>query len=368
MNSTSLEISVKEELFFATKPVVAQRGIHLDLKGLAPSFDRLLRLLEIFKVLNFQIILLEWEDMFPWTCDERFRNPHAYTRDEVGKLSERCEELGLRIIPLVQGLGHSENVLRISDYKELREVPNRTDVFHPMNPEAPALLARMVCDVLELFPHVTHFHLGGDEVFTLGQHPKSRAFIEENGIAALYLKQLELAFVALEKRNIRPMLWHDEVAQWDAEQIKVFSQKTDLVAWGYTGDPRDVSTYHHRLPHVDKLHSLGCTLWGATAYKGADGPKANLPDTHSRAAATLGWAEVSLTHELRACLPRVGAVMPVVAYKWHRLKERSIRWSILRVFSTMVSCRMQVWMHVFAYSTKSAKVLRSVSYKSFWLS
>ncbi|MBC2595968.1 family 20 glycosylhydrolase [Ruficoccus amylovorans] len=287
------------DLFHSDAPAVPFRGVHLDLKGLVPTFSRLLELLEVFHELRFQAVLVEWEDCFPWRCNERLRAPHAYTTEQVARFARRCEELELEIIPLVQALGHSENVLRLPEYEALREVPNRTDVFHPLNPQSPELVAAMVQDVIELLPQVKRFHLGGDEVYTLGKHPASEAFVQEQGIAALYLRQLEPSLKMLESRDVRPLLWHDEIVQWAPDQISAIADRVDLVVWGYTGDPRDNATYHYRLPHVEKLHALGCRLWAATAYKGADGPAANLPLTRDRAQATQGWAELTPRFQLQ---------------------------------------------------------------------
>lgn len=280
-------------------PVAPVRGVHLDLKGVPPTFPRLLELLSLFARLRFNAVLVEWEDMFPWKCDPRLRARGAYTPAHIRRFADVCSELGLEIIPLVQSLGHAENVLRLPGLEALREVADRTDVFHPLNPDAPEFVRRMVADVLALLPDVRRFHLGGDEVYTLGRHPASQAFLAEHGPAALYLRQLEPALAELETRGIRPLLWHDEFVGWEPGELARLAPRADLVVWGYTGDPRDPLTYHHRLPHVEKLHAAGCVLWAATAYKGADGPGANLPDTTRRQVATAAWAELTPRFQLQ---------------------------------------------------------------------
>lgn len=290
---------MEPNLFSNQASCPAKRGIHLDLKGLAPTFSRLLELVGLFEKLRFQCILVEWEDMFPWRCDKRLRNPNAYTEAQVVAFSKKCEACGLEIIPLVQSLGHAENVLRLPGNEALREVPGRTDVFHPLNPEASNMVKRMVEDVLNLIPSVDYFHLGGDEIFTLGQNPRTEDYLNKNGAAALYLLQLEPTLQLLETKSIRPMLWHDEIVQWENDQIRKISQRVDLVVWGYTGDPRIPETYHYRLPHVEKLSRLGSSLWGATAYKGADGPKANLTSARDREKATIGWANLAKDFDLK---------------------------------------------------------------------
>lgn len=286
-------------LFSSPVPVVPVRGVHLDLKGVPPTFPRLLSLISLFHHLRYNAVLIEWEDMFPWSCDPQLRAPNAYSPAQIRRLADLCAELDLEIIPLVQSLGHAENVLRLPAYTALREVPHRTDVFHPLHPESPATVLRLVKDVLALLPDVRRFHLGGDEVYTLGRHPDSQAFVRTQGMAALYLRQLSPTLDHLVSLGIRPLLWHDEFVAWEPSQIAPLAPLVDLVVWGYTGDPRDPSTYHHRLPHVEKLHANGCTLWAATAYKGADGPSANFPDTARRRQATQGWVDLTPRYNLQ---------------------------------------------------------------------
>jgi len=68
-----------EELFTAATPVVPKRGIQLDLTGVPPTAERLLELLELFAAARYNVVLVQWEDSFPWTVDERFRSPTAYS-------------------------------------------------------------------------------------------------------------------------------------------------------------------------------------------------------------------------------------------------------------------------------------------------
>ncbi len=269
------------------------RGVHLDLKGMPPTFPRLLELVRLFAELKFNLLLIEWEDAFPWVCDERLRSADSYTEEEITILSRECKRLGLEIVPLVQGVGHAENALSLEGYEAMREVPDRTDVYHPLHSGAPELVRRMVLDVLALLPDVRRFHLGGDEAYTLGQHPASAALVAAEGHEALYLRQLEPALQELEQREIRPLLWHDEMIHWSPEKLRALGKRVDLLVWGYSGDPRDPTTYHHRLPHAEKLREAGCRLWAATAHKGADGPCSSAPSPLRREIATRAWVEMN---------------------------------------------------------------------------
>ena len=42
------------------------RAVHIDLKGMPPRPERLLRHLELYAASGYNALLIEWEDMFPW--------------------------------------------------------------------------------------------------------------------------------------------------------------------------------------------------------------------------------------------------------------------------------------------------------------
>lgn len=289
------------KLFSRTEPVVPVRAVHLDLKGLPPTAERLLSLLELLARLRFNAALVEWEDMFPWTVDPRFRCETAYTPDQVRRFLDKARSLGIEVIPLVQCLGHMETFLRADDYAPLREVPDLCDVINPLHPGARPLVERLVDDVLALMPAVRHFHLGGDEAWTFGTHPSTRAYIERHGKGALYLHHVQPLLDRLNAKGIRPILWHDMMIEWDDGSLRRLAGYADLCVWGYRETP-DETTGHYATRHIRRFHEAGVTLWGATAYKGADGQNIDLPDRSRREHNALGWASVAQRFPLRGLI------------------------------------------------------------------
>lgn len=283
------------------KPIVAVRAVHLDLKGLPPTPARLIELLEVFKAAGLNAVLVEWEDTFPWTVDERFRGKAVYAPEEVARFHEVADGLGLEIIPLVQCLGHLETPLSVPAYAHLREVPYRPDVINPLAPGARELIERMIEDVLELTPGVRHFHLGGDEAWTFGTHPDTKAFIEEHGAGALYLHHVEPLLDRLNERGIRPLLWHDMMRDWHEEALRDLARKADLVVWGYQGHP-DTTTSHFSTEVIERFKAQGVPMWAGTAYKSGVGPDADLPDIATRQENALAWAEVAERYGFRGII------------------------------------------------------------------
>jgi hexosaminidase len=271
---------------------IAFRGIHLDLKGLPPTPQRAIQILDVIVAAHCNFLLIEWEDMLPWTVDPEFRNATAYSVSDVVQLCRTARERGVEVVPLVQTLGHMETFLSLPRYRQLREIDDLADTLHPLAEGAGDLIRGLIDDVLRLIPNVRYFHLGGDEAITLGSHPASRKFIEQHGKAALYLKHIEPLLDHLASRGIRPILWHDMMHDWPREALARLASKADLMVWGY-GEGPDETKGHYHTAVIERFQQAKVALWAATAYKGADGCTMDLPSLGSRAQNAMAWLQLS---------------------------------------------------------------------------
>ena len=294
-------------IFKEASPVMSKRGVHLDLKGLPPTPERMVSLLKLFAAMRYNVVLVEWEDSFPWTVDERFRSPTAYAQSDIELFVKTAADLGLELIPLVQCLGHMETPLSVPGYEHLREIPDFEAGLNPLAPGAWELIRNMVDDVLGLMPGVSHFHLGGDEARTFGQNPETKAYVEAHGKGALYLHHVEPILDHLNSRGVRPILWHDMMIDWDSDALRSLADKCDLMPWGYQGHP-DTTEHHFKTEYIQRFIEHGFTLWGATAYKGAEGYDSDLPDIALHTENALAWVEVGQRFGFRG----------VVATAWSR--------------------------------------------------
>ncbi len=285
-------------MFDKSEPVVETRGIQLDFKGVPPTFDRLERLVELFAELRFNTVMVEWEDMFPWEFEPRLRGQGHYTSKQVDRFYQRCEAVGLEVIPLVQCLGHMESLLKIDDYAQLRELPNRVDCLHPLHADAGQIAATLIEEMVDRSPGLRYLHLGGDEAWDLGRHPESQRFVENHGAAELYLQHVEPLLEMLNVRGIRPILWHDMMMEWSDQDLGRIGKQADLMVWGYRGTPEQ-NRHHHSTEVLDRMRAQGVGMWGSSAYKGCDGTHRDVPDLPARVENNLGWAGAALPYELK---------------------------------------------------------------------
>jgi hexosaminidase len=292
------------------------RVLHLDLKGVPPTFERLLALLDVITAARYNAVLIEWEDMFPWSFNPQMQSPTAYTPDQVRQLMRACSDRGIEVIPLVQCLGHMEMPLSLPEYASMREVPGRSDVLYVLAKGAGELVEQMIDDVLCLCPDIKYFHLGGDEAWTFGTHPDTQAFIERHGKDTLYMQHIQPLIDHLSHLDIRPILWHDMMVMWPQQQLQSLAQQVDLMFWAYMGHPADVDeNCSHHARHLDRFKQCGVRLWCAGAFKGADQCDGDLPDFSNRHINALAWATLHSTNTF------VGAV----ATGWSRYNTCSVQ-------------------------------------------
>ena len=151
-----------------------------------------------------------------------------------------------------------------------------------------------------------------------GSNSATRAFIQEQGVEALYLHHVEPLLDHLIAKGIRPVLWHDMLRTWEDPFLHRIAEKADICLWGYVGDPMHYGE-HLNTSIVERFVRNGLTLWGAGAYKGADGEDADLPDFTARKCNTLGWVKLCSQYHVRRFIATAWS-----RYSTHRLQNEPI--------------------------------------------
>lgn len=126
MDSLEMEVGIPE----GYSPVFDNKIVHLDLKGAPPKLSYILELFPLLARLGATGILIEYEDMFPYSGDllKEVAAKNAYNESVILKINLAAKESGLEVIPLVQTFGHLEFVLKSSEHIHLREVPGQPQV------------------------------------------------------------------------------------------------------------------------------------------------------------------------------------------------------------------------------------------------
>lgn len=112
--------------------VPVRRVVHLDLKGAPPKISYLIRLFPLLKTLGATTLLVEYEDMFPFSGSLSDISAHnAYTKEQLLDVLKSAKDNELEVIPLVQTFGHLEFALKRESFTHLREVPESPQALCP---------------------------------------------------------------------------------------------------------------------------------------------------------------------------------------------------------------------------------------------
>ena len=276
-------------------PQLTLRGIHYDLKGVMPTFDALMNSLVELSRFKLNCILLEYEDKFPWSRASGLRSPLALTERELACFLGAARARHVRVIPLIQGLGHAEMVLQHRKYAQLREIADDYYQYCPSQPGAHRLLLQLVDEVAPWHPEERLFHVGADEAWRLGTCPRCKRAVERQGKNGLYLRHMEKVWARLFSLGKQPVMWEDMLRHFSARDLARVPRDVALMYWLYHRyEPDEAKCF----PDLARYLKQRFTVIGASAAKGADGAFANLPHFEHRLMNVFAWAVVAQRHGL----------------------------------------------------------------------
>ncbi|CAH0385394.1 unnamed protein product [Bemisia tabaci] len=249
----------------SSKPYVPQqRLVHLDLKGAPPKVKYLKDLFPLFKDLGATGLLLEWEDMFPFTGQlASLAATNAYTVDEVTTILKLASENDLEVIPLVQTFGHVEFALKLEQFARLREV-------------------------MHLHKDARFLHIGCDEVFHMGECSRCRQKLRDD----LFLMHVSSVakYVRSKYPKVTPIIWDDMLRQLSTSSLESYNigQLVEPMVWVYA---EDIYRFVPG-PVWDKYATIFPTVWTASAFKGAFGETLYVPNVQRHLDNNLHWLDL----------------------------------------------------------------------------
>ncbi|XP_045597678.2 hexosaminidase D [Procambarus clarkii] len=276
---------------------------HLDLKGGAPRIEVIEELMTVAARAGATGVLVEWEDMFPYTDALANLSAHnAYTKDEVRRVATAAQTAGLTMIHLMQSLGHLEYALKLPQWAGLREGESPGEAC-PSHPGTTGLVIEAINQLMTAVK-TPIIHIGADEVFTLAKCHRCRA----RDLAPLQLFVDHVAYVARHVKSVwgvRVLVWDDMLRRAPSHLLHSLAGLVEPTVWAYGPDvsrmvpPYILRTYAAVFPRV----------WLAPAFKGATGPRSIMPDAARHAANTLAWVQVGQRMRRYATLNVAGIVI-----------------------------------------------------------
>ncbi|KAJ8913624.1 hypothetical protein NQ315_013446 [Exocentrus adspersus] len=264
-------------------PFEGEKIVHIDLKGAPPKISYYEKLFPLLKELGATGILIEYEDMFPY-ADMLYNISafNAYSIEEIKRINLIAKQNKLKMIPLIQTFGHMEFILKLSDYREYREVPAYPQVICPTHPNTLKLIKSMIEQIVEAHPSAEMIHIGADEVYYLGMCGRcSDTMLKYNLSKHLLFLEHVSNVVAIINRmypHLRVLMWDDQFRSISLKDLKNRKlNNIEPVIWKYTKD-----VYEELGPSLwDNYNQVFTNVWIASAFKGATGSNQFVTDvTH----------------------------------------------------------------------------------------
>lgn len=324
------------------------------------------RLLPIVKSLGATGLLIEYEDMFPFSgtiASIAARN--AYTDSDIrellhaiagssSRMHRKCalnetriifdiviSVTGLSVMPLIQTFGHLEFALKLKDFEHLREVPESPQSLCPSRNESVNFVEKMIEQVVVLHqpqiatnsttsetsefltPNFTHLHIGCDEVYRMGECMRCKSK-DRNELFLSHVRTVA-RFVRRRWPHIKVVIWDDMLRQIQLGDLQnsQLSALVEPMVWVYAEDIyRFVS-----MQTWDKYAQVFPTVWTASAFKGAHGETLILPPARRHLENNMKWLTVINAETSRF----TNGIMGLALTGWQRYDHFAVLCELLPV-------------------------------------
>lgn len=287
-------------------PALSLRGVHIDLKGYQPKFQKLNEFIELLATYRINTVLLELEDKFAFSSAPDVGRNGAYTPVQMRRLARTAHGLGVEIIPKLQCLAHVDYILKHPRYRALRENGHPFQ-FCPRNKAAFELWRQMAAEIMKCFPESRYFHIGADESWYLGECSRCRRFSKGSS----YLHRVRQAAAFVRRRGKTPIIWEDIIRNLhgvlsakELKEIWRLGKDVVLMYWVYGYSEKD-----NVFPFLSKYLREGFQVLGASGVSGCGGTSNDIPPLHTRAANVQAWTRTAIANHLEG----------VVATSWTRV-------------------------------------------------
>ncbi|KAJ8932793.1 hypothetical protein NQ314_014497 [Rhamnusium bicolor] len=252
-----------------------EKIVHLDLKGAPPKISYYVKLFPLLATLGATGVLIEYEDMFPYT-GALLNNTsalNAYSLEDIRTINKLAKQNNLIVIPLIQTFGHMEFILKLSEYKDFREVPTYPQVICPTHENTLKLITSMIEQIIAAHPESKLIHIGADEVYYLGMCDRCTDTMLKYNLSKnlLFLEHINNIIDVINRiyPHIRILMWDDQFRSINEEELKKghVNINVEPIIWKYTKD-----VYEELGPTLwDGYSQVFSKVWAASAFKGATG-------------------------------------------------------------------------------------------------
>ena len=190
------------------------RAFQWDLARQVERLDFLKQQLPRYARWGYQELYLHLEDAVHYPSLPGIGRDDAYSFEELGELVLDAAKAGIRTVPIVNLLGHTQYLIKHPELRDLNELrdqrgrPLEKGQICPLHPRTLEVAENLLRDMA---PYCTagKVHVGLDESFHLGKCPRCREEVARIGLGAHFAGHVQRLNTLCKKFNLQLGLWAD---------------------------------------------------------------------------------------------------------------------------------------------------------------
>ncbi|XP_066246413.1 hexosaminidase D-like [Euwallacea similis] len=274
---------------------IPERIVHIDLKGAPPKISYFSQLLPLLRKLGATGILLEYEDMFPYSGQlSNVSALNAYTLEDVREIIKFAQTNNLKIIPFIQVFGQLDFLLKLNSFVDFREVSSFPSTICPSGNNTLPLLQSMIEQVIDVHNTSDMIHIGFGAVPFLGHCHKciNRMVTQQLTKTQLFLEHLRCIVTIIKQKNpgLKVLIWDDFFRTCKQEEVDTEFAKSQItpVVWWYGKD-----VYDELGPSLwNTYRGIFDNVWLGSAFKGTSGSSKYVSDINHYIQNQKSWLSV----------------------------------------------------------------------------
>lgn len=245
------------------------RAFQWDLGRQVERLDFLLDQLPRYADWGYQELYLHLEDAVEYPSLPGVARADAYTPRQFEKLVGAAARAGIKTVPIVNLLGHTQYLVKHPGLRDLNELrapdgsPLERGQICPLHPRTLEIADKLLHDMAP-FCTAGKVHVGLDESFHLGKHPLSRAEVKRIGLASHFSNYVHRLHGLVQPLGLRMGLWADMLALIP-DAIPQLPRGVIAYDWYYYPFPRHPRMELHNYADYDLAPAFakqGIEYWG----------------------------------------------------------------------------------------------------------
>jgi hypothetical protein len=245
------------------------KAFQWDLARQVERPDVLIKWLPRYAGWGYEELYLHLEDAVEYPGLPAVARRDAYSYRQFARLVEAATAAGIRVVPIVNLLGHTQYLIKTPDLRDLNELrdaeghPLARGQICPLHPRTLEVAEKLLRDMAP-FCTAGKVHVGLDESFHLGKCPRCREDVSRRGLAAHFAGHVQQLGRLTSGLGLRMGLWADMLALLPAA-IPLLPREVIAYDWYYYPFARHPRVELRNFAEVDlaaPLRARGIEYWG----------------------------------------------------------------------------------------------------------